>query len=297
MRRYLKVDIPKAIREFEFAIRRLMTTRLIGQYQSIVRGKGLEFDGYVPYTITDDASRIDWKASARANELIMKQFIEERDIQVFFLIDVSNSMVFGSAPKLKNEFTVEMVAALANFMITRRDRVGFALFNDKVFKERLPGYGGRQLYALTRTLLDPYIYGGRYDLDSVLKFLAATLPESVSLLMIFSDFIGPRNLAASLKVLSRKIETIAVIISDPRDKVLPATPQSIVLEDPYSEKTLLVDPSLIKNLYEKYAKAQEKQLEEMFKEAKVDFVKISTEKSFTGPMIDFFKRRAKRICR
>ncbi len=294
MRRYLNVNIPEAIRRFEIAIRKIVFTRVIGHYRSIFRGKGLEFDRYSPYTSMDDASRIDWKASARANELLMKEYVEERDLQIFFLVDVSNSMVFGSTAKLKNEYSVEVAAALANYIIKEGDRVGFALFNDKIVKEKMPAAGSRQLHLLTRTLLDPDVYGGNYDLDYALRALISHLSESIALVIIFSDFIGQRNWARSLKILSQKFEVIGIMISDPRDRNLPAISEEIVLEDPYSGKTLLVDPSLIKDVYEKYAKAQEEQIQEMFLQAKSDFVIIPTEKSFVGPLVDFFKQRARK---
>lgn len=294
MKRYLNVNVPQAMREFEIAIRKMVITRIIGHYKSIFRGKGLEFDRYAPYTPLDDATRIDWKASARANELLMKEYVEERDLQIFFLVDVSNSMIFGSTAKLKNEYTLEMTAALANFILKEGDRVGFALFNDRIVKEKMPATGSRQLHLFVRTLLDPDIYGGNFDLDNILKFLTRRLPDSIVLLIIFSGFIGPRNWARSLKILSQKFEVIGVMVSDPRDRTLPAVSQQIVLEDPYSGKTLLVDPALIKAAYEKYARAQQQQVEEMFTHARADFVMIPTEKSFAGPLVNFFKRRARK---
>ncbi|MBS3090339.1 DUF58 domain-containing protein [Candidatus Pacearchaeota archaeon] len=294
MKRYLNVNIPQAIRQFEIAIKKTVVTRIIGQYKSIFRGRGLEFDRYVPYNPSDDAVRIDWKASARANELLMKEYVEERDLQIFFLIDVSNSMVFGSTPKLKNEYTLEISAALANFMLKEGDRVGFALFNERVIKEKMPVAGTRQLHFLVKTLLDPDIYGGNFDLDNALKSLTGRLSGSIALLIIFSDFIGSRNWARSLKILSQKFEIIGVMVSDPRDRNMPQLSQQIVLEDPYSGKTLLVDPSLVKEAYEKYARAQQQQIKEIFMQAKADFVMIPTEKSFVGPLVDFFKQRVRK---
>ncbi len=84
MRRYLNVNIPQAIRELEVAIKSLVFTRIVGRYRSIFRGRGLEFDRYSPYTEMDDASRIDWKASVRTNDLLMKEYVEERNLQIFF---------------------------------------------------------------------------------------------------------------------------------------------------------------------------------------------------------------------
>jgi uncharacterized protein (DUF58 family) len=293
-KRYLKVNIPQAIREFELAIRHQVITRIVGHYHSIFRGKGLEFDSYRPYTPADDASRIDWKASERSHQLLIKEYVEERDLKIFFLIDISSSMVFGSTPKLKNEFTLEMVAALANFILKSGDRVGFALFNEKVIKEVAPAGGNRQLHLLTRILLNPNIYAGNYNLDEVLKFLIEHLTDDTALIIIFSDFIGPRNWFRTLRILNQKIEVIGIMVSDPRDRTLPPTSQQIVLEDPYSGKTLLIDPSLIKGAYERYAKAQEEQIRNAFLEAEADFIKIPTEKSFVGPMVEFFKMRARK---
>ena len=91
------------MKEFEIAIKKMVFTRIVGRYTSIFRGKGLEFDTYRNYSPGDDASFIDWKASARANELLVKEYVEERDVKIFFLVDVSSSMVFGSTEKLKNE--------------------------------------------------------------------------------------------------------------------------------------------------------------------------------------------------
>lgn len=294
MRRYLNVDVTQAVTQFELAIKKMVLTRIIGHYQSIFRGKGLEFDRYTSYTPMDDASRIDWKASARANDIIMREYVEERDLQIFFLIDVSSSMVFGSTSRLKNEYTLEMAASLANYILKEGDRVGFALFNDKIIVEKNPVAGSKQMHVLVNSLLDPNIYSGNFDLDAALKSVIGRIPDSVALVMIFSDFIGPRNWEKSLRVLGQKFETICVMVSDPRDRNLPSSSQQIILEDPYSGKTLLVDPALIRDSYEKYAKAQLQQTQDMFMRAKADFVVIPTEKSFIGPLIEFFKKRAKK---
>ena len=294
MRRYLNVDLPKAMKEFEVAIKKMVVTRIIGRYQSIFRGRGLEFDAYREYSSGDDASQIDWKASARANELLIKEYVEERDVKIFFLIDVSSSMVFGSTPKLKNEYTLEMIAALANLIVKSGDRVGFALFNDKIVKMTAPAGGPRQLYVLTKSLLEPSVYGGGYNLDAALKFCSNSLSSTISLLIIVSDFVGPHNWASSLKLAARKFDTIGIKVSDPRDRTLPAGAGPIVLSDPYSEKTVLVDPSLIREKYERYCIAQQQAIEKTFQEANADLVTLDTAKPFVIPLINFFRQRITR---
>lgn len=293
MRRYLNVDLPKVIKEFEIAMRKMVATRIIGHYRSVFRGKGLEFDAYRDYLPNiDDAQRIDWKASMRANELLVKEYIEERDLQILFVVDVSNSMVFGSTAKLKNEYALEMVASLADLILSSGDRVGFVLFNDKIIKLRMPAKGQKQFFMLTRILLDPDIYGGNYDLGKILKILTTSLTPEITAIILVSDFIGQRDWGMNLKRLNKKIETIGIMICDPRDRTLPSDSQQIVVADPYSNKTELIDSSLIKERYERYARQQEEEIRRFFSEAGCDFLKLSTDKSFIVPLATFFKMRA-----
>lgn len=293
MRRYLNVDLPKAMREFEVALRKMVTTRIIGHYRSVFRGKGLEFDAYRKYMSSiDDAQRIDWKASMRANELLVKEYVEERDLQILFVVDVSSSMVFGSTAKLKNEYALEMVTSLANFILKAGDRIGFALFSDKILELRMPAKSQRQLFILTNSLLDPDIYGGNYDLGKILRTLMGSLTPEIAAIIIVSDFIGPRNWSTELKTLNKKIETIGIMICDPRDRTLPTDSQQIVVADPYSNKTELIDSSLIKERYERYARQQEEEIRNSFSEAGCDFLKLTTDKSFIVPLATFFKMRA-----
>lgn len=293
MKRYLNVDLAKAVKLFEVAVRKMVTTRIVGHYQSIFRGKGLEFDSYRDYNPQiDDAQRIDWKASMRANEILIKNYIEERDLQILFAVDINSSMVFGSAPKLKNEYALEVIAALANYILRTGDRVGFVLFNDKIVKTREPATGQKQYFALTKSLLDPNIYGGDCDLGNVLRNLARTLTSEISVMILISDFLGPRDWEREIKVISKKVETIAVMICDPRDRTLPAESEQIVVADPYSNKSELIDPLLIKERYERYAKQQEEEVIRFLSEAGCDFVKIMTDKSFILPLATFFRMRA-----
>lgn len=283
------------MRECELALRGIVATRVVGHYRSVFRGRGLEFDNYRNYMPDiDDAQRIDWKASMRTNNLMVKEYVEERDLQIMFVVDVSNSMIFGSTAKLKNEYAVEVVASLANFMMNSGDRIGFTIFNDKIIKLIMPSKGAKQFFILTKTLLDPDSYGGNYDLARILKVLGNTMTKQISMIFIVSDFLGPRNWEKELKTLNKKIETVGIMICDPRDRTLPADSQQIVLADPYSDRNELVDPSLIKERYEKYAKQQEEEIMRSFRESGCDLLKVTTDKSFVVPLAGFFTMRAKK---
>ncbi len=292
MKRYLNVNIPKAIRQFEVALRRTVAARVVGHYRSMFRGHGLEFDSYRAYTSLDDAKMIDWKASQRANQLLVKEYVEERNINVIFLIDVSNAMIFGSTPKLKIEYTAELVGALANVILGFGDKVGFALFTDKLVKVYAPESGAKAAFVIKRTLTDPYIYGGDFNLANALKLLSAFVEPGLTTVIIVSDFIGPRNWFDALKILDKRCETICIMVSDPRDYSMPAEAMEIVVEDPFSRKTVLIDPILIKERYEEYARQQFHEIEELFISARCDYVRLITDKSFILPLVNFFKWRA-----
>src|SRR3989338_7011118 len=141
MKKELKLDLSEGIKRLKILTNRIINTRFIGGYKSVFKGKGLEFEDYRPYTTHDDASTIDWKASVKSNQLLVREFVEERNLNTFFLIDVSSSMVYGSIDKLKVEYAAEVAAALSYVILNSGDSMGFALFNDKIVKNVLPAQG------------------------------------------------------------------------------------------------------------------------------------------------------------
>lgn len=291
----LKVDLYSSMKKLEIVIKGLVGTKMMGGYRSLFKGKGLEFEDYRVYTPGDDASLIDWKATARSDEILIKEFKEERNVEVFFLIDVSSSMIFGSTQKIKIEYVAELTAALAYAILNVGDRVGFALFTDKIVK-RVPAMGGeRQFYVLGKTLLDPDVYGGNFDFNEAVRFLLSYLKET-SVVIIISDFIGLKNhdWVKNLRVLSKKIDTIALMVRDPRDRVIPSDVGQVVVSDPYSKKELIIDTSLVAYRYEKEVKLQEKQLRENFRKTEAELIEITTDKSFVRPIIELFKKREMR---
>ena len=119
----LNIDVSTKIRNLQFATKNLVTSKFLGNYKSVFRGRGLEFDGYRDYTSGDDASLIDWTATKKANKPLVKEFIEERNLNVFFIIDVSSGMLTGSTEKLKSEYAAEMIATIAYSVLNSGARV------------------------------------------------------------------------------------------------------------------------------------------------------------------------------
>jgi uncharacterized protein (DUF58 family) len=288
----LRIDVASVMRELEVALKVLTEARIMSRYRKIIKGKGLEFEDFREYTPDDDASRIDWKTSKRAGKLVIKRYKEERDMNVFFAVDVSASMLFGSEKKLKYEYSAELVAALSHFVLQSGDRVGLVMFSDRVVKYVEPGKGTNHFYILLKHLLTPEYYGGGYAFGSAIEFLMSTAGER-SLLFFVSDFIGlERGWERGVKMASGKFDAVAVMVRDPRDRTLPKGAGQIVIEDPYSDRELLVDSSDRERMeYERFVKAEEEKIEKALHEGGWDILKVSTDGEFVLPVIKFLKRR------
>jgi uncharacterized protein (DUF58 family) len=292
MKRKLNVDIVPSIRKLEIVTKGLVKTKGFGTYKSVFRGKGLDFSEYRPYDRDDDASLIDWKASMRSNQLLIRQYEEERDINVFFLVDCNSSMVFGSTEKLKNEYTVELVASLAYSIIDAGDSTGLIMFSDKIVKNVSIGKGRGHFYALVRALTDPDNYGGGYDFNKVADFVLSYLKET-TIVIIVSDFIGlSDDTLEHLRFITSKFDTIGMMIRDPRDRELPEDVGQVVIEDPYSKNSLLIEPELIKEVYEEEIRKQEERIRYNFMKNRSDFLLLTTDKGFVKPILNLFRERA-----
>ena len=293
----LRIDIERIIKELEIAARELVTTRIVGRYKSVFRGKGLEFEDYRAYTPQDDASNIDWKASLRTNRLLIKEFKEERNLNVFFLIDTSQSMLFGSSPKLKSEYAATLAASLAYLIQRANDSFGYALFNDKVVKFRLPARGMNQFRIFLREISDLKNWGNNFRFSEALNYVFNILDER-TIVIIISDFIGlekEKNWKEIIKLFARKFDTIAMMIRDKRDEKLPEENIEITIQDPYSEKILFINSKLIAKKYESYVKRQEEEIRRVFTNYEVDFIKLRTDKPFVPLLIELFKKREQRL--
>ena len=253
----LNIDLSHEIKKLEILSKRLVSSKFLGMYKSRLRGRGLEFNNFREYTLVDDASLIDWKVSARVNKPIIKEFVQERNLDVFILIDVSSTMVFGSTKKLKNEYVAELAATLAYAVLNVGDNLGYAFFSDNIFNYMAPKSGKNLFYKLSRSIVNPEIYGGNYDLESALKKITESLNRN-SVLIIISDFIGLKgDWQKYLERASYKFDVIGIMVRDPRDKDLPENSSMVLIEDPFSSEKLVLDPTeAVRQKYRKYVENQ-----------------------------------------
>ena len=287
--------IKPAIKKLEIITRGLVSSHVVGRYKSVFKGKGLEFDEYRPYTPQDDVRSIDWKASVRTKELLVKDYEEERNLNVFMLINVGSSMVYSSADNpLKNEYAAQIAASLAYAILNAEDAVGFATFNHNIVRASPPSIGDKQFYILSKVLVDSSLYGGGCNLAKALRFTLSYL-KAFSVVIIISDFIGLKGeWERYLRMASRKFDVIGIMVKDPLDVELPMTDKQIVVQDPYSDKQLVIQPSSIRNSYNKYAKQHEKIISDIFMKIGGGFTSLTTDKDFVKPILELFKRRIKR---
>lgn len=289
----LNIDPANAISELEAALHRFMIRRIL--YRILFRGKGLEFDGYRDYTPDEDAEDIDWIASLRAQRIIARKYIEERELHIYFAIDVSDNMVFGSGSKLKCEYAAEMVLALSHLIMNNGDNVGFILFSDKVKRVIPPKNGRNHFFLLIDSLKKGEIYGGPSHVTNVLDQLLNELPSNTNAVFVVSDFFNiGKNSERTFNLFSAKFETIGLMIRDLRDESLEGLKNELYLEDPETGRQIIVDPKLVRFDYRSYTLQQEKLVENLFKKSGGDFIKFLTNIKFAPILAAFLKDRVLR---
>ena len=291
----LRLNLKPLISKLEVGLKSGYTEEILtSSFKSVFKGRGLEFEGFRTYTAADDAKEIDWKASLRAQQLLIRVLAEERNIHAFFMLDVSDSMIFTSTDKLKCEYAAELVATMTYGVIESGDSVGLCMFNDRITKIIPGNIGMNQFYNITRNLSNPSLYGGNFDFNYAMKYATNFLKRN-TIVFIVSDFIGlTSGWMRHIEIMSKKFEVVAIMIRDPRDLSIPKDSGQYVLGDPFSDADLLVDTELVRLDYEHHAKQQVDEIRQIFKDQGIDFLYLSTKDSFIHPVLQLFNMRRKR---
>jgi uncharacterized protein (DUF58 family) len=288
----LNVDVAGSISALCYLLKQFeVRTR---RYKRFFRGKSFEFDGYRPYSSDDDVTFIDWKASRRSDNLLVKQYKEEENMKILFVVDVSENMILGSKDKLKCERAAEIVLALSYLLCTTGHKVGYVLFSDKIKQFSLPLTGLNNFYIFSDYMADAKNYGGSSKLDTAIDFVLNNFDASLSAVVLVSDFLKFNvKTKKYLELLSSRYETFAFMIRDQLDKTLPNMGGEFVLEDPNTGQQMIVEPRIARKNYERHALKQENFVIESFKEGSVDLLNLSTEDSWAPMVSNFIKGRIK----
>lgn len=290
--RFLKADIAGAISDLQSSMKEFLLKRRL--YRLLLRGKGLEFESYRTYAPDDDAGLIDWKASRRANSLLVKQYREERNLKVVFLVDIGENMVFGSVNKLKCEYIAEIVAAFSHLITSSGDKPGFVFFSDAVKSYLKPSRGDKHFNQFVDYITNINNYGKFSDLNTALEFALNYITHDVESLIIISDFLSfEKETKKNLSLIAKRFETTVLMVRDPLDNSLPDIAGEIVVEDPKSGQQLLVNPKVAREAYEIYSNAQREAVRKVCISDNIDLLEILTDKPFVPTLSGFLKGRVK----
>ncbi|MBL7158299.1 MAG: DUF58 domain-containing protein [Candidatus Omnitrophica bacterium] len=287
-------EILKKIRRIEITTSRMVTDVFAGQYKSVFKGRGMEFDEVREYLPGDEIRAIDWNVTARMGHPFIKQFVEERELTIMLLIDKSPSSYFGTTNELKSQLAAEVASLLAFSAIKNNDKVGLIIFTDKVEKFIPPRKGSRHVLRVIREALYYKPDGKGTDIEGAVSFLnRVTKRKTVS--FVISDFYAS-NFRKSLLVANKRHDLIAVTITDPRELEMPNV-DIVELKDPETNEEFLIDTSshAVRNQYARNAKRLFSEREKLFRSIGVDMVDIRTDSPYSKTLYRFFRMRERRF--
>jgi uncharacterized protein (DUF58 family) len=319
-------EILKKIRQIELRTNRIVTETLAGQYHSVFKGQGMNFDEVREYQPGDDVRAIDWNVTARMNHPFIKKFVEERELTLMLVVDVSGSGLFGSRGQSKRELAAEIASVLAFSAIRNNDKVGLILFSDEVEKFIPPRKGRSHVLRVIREVLffEPKRRGT--DLNHALEFFLRVQSHK-AITVIVSDFLGspvaatpssrknatpPPRIRSNMLLLeslaqasfsllrqaNRKHDLVAVQVTDPRELELPELGR-LVFQDAETGEIVEVntgDARKRKAFADRQAKDQEQMLR-LFRKAGIDAIQLRTDQEYGAALGRFFEKREKRRLR
>ncbi len=289
----LPKEIIQKIRRIEITTSKLVTDMLAGQYESVFKGRGIEFDEVREYQPGDEIRSIDWNVTARYGRPFIKKYIEERQLTVMILLDASGSSYFGTAKRLKSELAAEVSAVLAFAAIQNKDRVGLIIFTDRVEKFIPPRKGPSHVLRVIREALYFKPKGKGTDIGGALRYLDGVSARRV-VAFIISDFFA-KDFKKPLTIASKRHDCIGITITDPRELELPNA-GLIELADAETGAVFTVDTANA-GIRKKYADKAQKMIEErshLFGSVDMDHMDIRTDRPYINEFIKFFKIRKKR---
>lgn len=283
----------RQIKKIDIKTKKLVDGLISGNYHSIFKGNGIEFSEIREYRTGDDIRSIDWNVTARYNKPFVKEFIEERDLNVYFVLDVSSSGLFGNTTS-KTKKAIELVASLMFSAIKNNDNVGAILFTSDVEKFIPARKGKKHILKLLDIILSFKPKYKTTNIKNALDFTSKVIKRKSTVFMV-SDFYSD-NFTKPLKILKQRQDLIAIRITDSIEKSIPDV-GLIELEDEETGEQILVDTSdeEFRNNYKKAIQENDAQLNKTFKKYKIDQIEITTDESYEKPLKKFFKIRKNRM--
>ncbi len=294
----LTEELAEKIKRIEITARHLVTDSLAGEYHSVFKGMGMEFDEMRPYSPGDDVRRIDWNVTARMNTPYIRKYQEERELTVFLAVDASGSSDFGTTGQFKRELAAELAAVLSFAATTNHDKVGLLIFTDKPELIVPPRKGKRHVLRMVRDLLVFTPEGRGTSIESALDTINRVVKRR-SITFLISDFlVEPESLRRPLAATNRRHDVIALDLHDPMEHQIPDV-GLMVLEDAETGELEWVDTSnkAWREAFEARTLDLEQQKRRLLSSLAIDHIQISTDKDYVVELNEFFARRSRRRAR
>ena len=286
-------EILKKIQRIEIFTNRLVNTIFAGEYESVFKGQGITFDEVREYQAGDEIRTIDWNVTARMGQTYIKKYVEERELVMMLVVDMSASTSFGSIAETKAEIAAEIAALLAFSAIKNNDKVGLVCFTDTVEHFVAPRKGKRHVLRVVRDILHFQPKQSGTNIETALAFVDQVLkPHSV--VFLISDFKNT-GYEKQLRLSSKRHSLIAITLQDRRELELPDV-GLIELEDAETGETMVVDTRSegARQLYTELNQRADAERRQIFRANQIDSIHIRTDEPYVKPLIQFFRQRATR---
>ncbi len=289
-------ELMRQVGKIRIITKRLVDDHLSGDYHSVFKGSGIEFNEVREYVAGDDIRSIDWNVTARMGVPYVKRFSEERELTVLFLVDVSGSQVFGSTLKSKAELSAEITSLLALTAIQNQDKVGLILFSDQIEKFIPPRKGRTAAMRLVREVLAAEETRRGTDIAAAIQFLNR-VHKRKAVIFLISDFMD-QGYEKDLRVMAGKHDVVCCKISDIRESELPRV-GLLEVEDPETGDIVLLDTNsrTIRQTLKADASANQSALEDLFSRNNIDHIDVQTDSAYVDNIRRLFERRQKRARR
>ncbi|MAG57604.1 MAG: DUF58 domain-containing protein [Planctomycetes bacterium] len=293
-------EIVRKVRRIQIVANRQVNDLLAGEYRSVFKGRGMEFDEVREYTPGDDVRTIDWNVTARTGKPYVKRYCEERELTILFAVDISASGAFGSQDGSKFDLMTEVAALLMLSAQKNNDKIGLVLFSDTV-KSYFPPRKGR---AASRRLIRELVaakpesargavatHEGRTDLAAVLSYISR-VQRRKSVVFVISDFQDDAEFEQALRVTNARHDLVAITTSDPREYNLPPV-GFLTLEDPETGEIVELDTQHAKvpELFRREKTRRGAGLIERLRRSSVDQLDVTTDQPYTASLHRFFRMR------
>ena len=284
-------ELLKRVRRIEIKTRGLSNNIFAGQYHSAFKGRGMAFSEVREYQYGDDIRDIDWNVTARFDRPFVKVFEEERELTVMLLVDVSNSLDFGTAVQMKKDMVTEIAATIAFSAIQNNDKIGVIFFSDRIEKFIPPKKGRKHILYIIRELLDFQPESKRTDLQCVIGYLTNVLKKRCTAFML-SDFIDDHDFQNALTIANRKHDVVAVQVYDRRMEELPDVGLMRVRDgETGHEQWIDTSSKALRNAHHAWWAERQQKLHEVFTHSNVDAVSVRTDQDYVKALMNLFAKR------